>query len=188
MPTGAERSEFTIRGSSWILDLAHGSEPERKSAEQLRRILERHDLAKWTFTTTVRIQDGAIPHSHPILTLNTRHLDRDDIALSAFLHEQIHWFFEERAEAVMRAIDELRVSYPHVPSSPPEGARNEFSTYLHLLVTTLEYVALRDVLGQTEAADVMRVQGQRIYRWIYRTIIADFHRMHTFVEKHGLLL
>ena len=188
MPTGAERSESTIRGSRWIVELAHGSEPERKSAEQLRRILERYDLARWTFSRTIRIQDGAIPHSHPILTLNTRPLDRDEIVLATFIHEQIHWFFEERAEAVLRAIEELRVTYPHVPSSPPEGARNEFSTYLHLLVTTLEHIALRDVLGQTEAADVMRAQGQRIYRWIYRTVIADFDRMHTLVEKHGLLL
>lgn len=188
MPEGTERSEFTIRGTRWALELAHGSESERRAAEQIRRILKRHDLARWTFMRTVRIQDGAIPHSHPVLTLNTRNPDRDDIVLAGFIHEQIHWFLEERAEAALGAIDELRASYPRVPSSPPEGARNQFSTYLHLVVNALEYTALRDVLGPAEADSVMKIQAKRIYRWIYRTVLADFDRIHTVLERHGLLI
>lgn len=185
---GPEQTKFTTRATRWVVELANGSEQERYGAAQLRRILERFDLSKWTFTTTVRIHEGAIPQSHPILTLNTRHLDRDEIALAVFLHEQIHWFLEPHTESVRRAIEELQATYPDVPSSPPEGADNELSSYLHLLVNTLEYAALRDVLGHLEAIRVMKIQGQRIYRWIYRTVVNDFDEIHKLLERYDLLI
>jgi hypothetical protein len=43
------------------------------------------------FTDRVLIEKGSIPHSHPILTLNTRNLDPLLIA-ETFVHEQFHWF------------------------------------------------------------------------------------------------
>lgn len=158
------------------------------AAAQLRRILDCYDLSRWTFTTTVRIQEGAIPHSHPVLTLNTRHVDHDEIAVAVFLHEQIHWFLEPRTESVTRAIDELRKSHPNVPSSPPEAADNELSTYLHLIVNTLEYEALQNILGHLVAQQVVGIQAKQIYRWVYRTVLEDFGRIHALLEKHGLLI
>jgi hypothetical protein len=69
--------------------LANDTPRERAARDQLRRLIAAHDLRGWVFTNQIRIEQGAIPQSHPVLTLNTRHLDDDDRALAAFLHEQL---------------------------------------------------------------------------------------------------
>lgn len=59
---------------------------------QLERLLDSYDLSPWLYTRSVAIDADAIPHSHPVLTLHTRHLDDDRLLLSTFVHEQLHWF------------------------------------------------------------------------------------------------
>ena len=49
------------------------------------------------------IDEHAIPHSDPVLTLHTRYLHDDDGLVSAFLHEQMHWYVDAHAEAVAAA-------------------------------------------------------------------------------------
>lgn len=46
------------------------------------RILASYDLRRYTFTYQVIIDEKAIPHSHPVLTLHTRHLGSDEQLLS----------------------------------------------------------------------------------------------------------
>jgi hypothetical protein len=50
------------------------------------------------------IKERAIPHSHPVLTLNTRNLDSDDQLLSAFLHEQLHWYLDAHKPTLKRQL------------------------------------------------------------------------------------
>ena len=74
----------------------HGSEKELQTKQRLEALLTQYDLAKWIVTTAVVIdEDAPTPHSHPVLTLNTKGLARDPIALlSSFIHEQMHWYAE----------------------------------------------------------------------------------------------
>ena len=87
------------------LTYAHDSEWERAAGVQLLALLARYDVSRWRFTSAVAIADKAIPHSHPILTLSTRHLDDDGLLLATYLHEQLHWFLEQHFEGGMRAIE-----------------------------------------------------------------------------------
>jgi hypothetical protein len=77
------------------ISLKHGDAKERATERQLDRLLSQYDLSQWIFTTSVVIDEDAIPHSHPILTLHARHLKDDDLLLSTFVHEQAHWFFDQ---------------------------------------------------------------------------------------------
>src|SRR5438128_767533 len=72
--------------------LVNGSAPEEAARVQLERVLGKWDLSRWFFTHTVQIDSGAVPHSHPILTLNTGSLSNDSIKAKGFVHEQLHWF------------------------------------------------------------------------------------------------
>jgi non-ribosomal peptide synthetase component F len=74
------------------IELGQDSEREKETADLLSALVQSYDLRAWTFTRTVRIEEGVIPHSHPVLTLNTRHLEDREQLLALFLHEQIHWF------------------------------------------------------------------------------------------------
>jgi hypothetical protein len=51
------------------ISLKHGDAKERATQSQLERLLAQYDLTPWIFTTSVLIDEDAIPHSHPILTL-----------------------------------------------------------------------------------------------------------------------
>ena len=76
--------------------LQQNSEREQKTKVQMERLLETYDLRKWTFTEKVIIDEQSTPHSHPVLTLHTRHLNSDDQLLSTYVHEQLHWWLNAR--------------------------------------------------------------------------------------------
>ena len=54
-----------------------GTATEKQTKEQLQRLLRTYDLSPWFFTNVIVIDEKAVPHSHPVLTLYTRH-GRDD--------------------------------------------------------------------------------------------------------------
>jgi hypothetical protein len=135
----------------------------------------------------VRIQDGVIPHSHPVLTLNTRHLNDDALALATYLHEQLHWWVWRRNPRKRRVIRELRRRYLSPPVRRPEGAGSAYETYLHYLVCYLEYAAVIELLGQEEARRVIDLWCADHYTEIYRTVLRDFDAIGEIVRRHGLV-
>src|SRR5216684_6297845 len=74
----------------------HGLPMEEQRKEQVERLARQYDLKKYTVTREILIERGAMNHSHPMLTLNLRFLDNDDLALSAYVHEQAHWLLTDR--------------------------------------------------------------------------------------------
>ena len=93
------------------ISLQHGSTPERRTRDQLLEVLKRYDTQRWTFTRKIIIDEGAIPHSHPVLTLHTRHLGEDLLLLSTYVHEQIHWYEESKPKQRAAALAELKKLY-----------------------------------------------------------------------------
>lgn len=170
------------------IELANGTRDEIATRVQLQRLLERYDLEEYLFTQRVRIDREQVPHSHPVLTLHTRHVDEDDLQLSTFLHEQLHWYLESRRVQTWRAIAELKRMYPDAPWGFPEGARDQHSTYLHLLVNQLEYEALSGVIGENRADDAFRFWRDDHYTWIYQNVLEDGALLHQVLERHHLSL
>ena len=76
--------------------LKNGTPIEERKKEQMERLAKQYDLKKWTITRDILIEQGVRPHSSPVLTLNGRWPDEDDLALSMYLHEQAHWVLIER--------------------------------------------------------------------------------------------
>jgi hypothetical protein len=163
-----------------------GRSPREDSARnQLLSLLRRHDLSRWQFTNRVRIHHGVIPHSHPVLTLNTRHLDDDALALSTYLHEQLHWFVW-RHPGTRPALAELRQRYPSPPIALPEGAGNLRASELHYLVCYLEFAAMIDVVRPGEARRVIDFLCTDHYTKIYQTVLHDFDAIGDLVRRHAL--
>ena len=168
------------------LRLASGSLAERAVSASLSAFLSAYDLGPWEFTSSVVVDEAApFPHSHPVLTLNTR--NGGTFLLGAYLHEQLHWFCTSRWPAVSSVLPDLRLRYPSVPVGLPEGARDEESTYLHLVVCWQELDALRALLGVAEAtAHVQRLMEVGVYRWVYATVQRDFTPLAELYESRGL--
>ena len=156
------------------LDIAlkQGTADEARTRDQLQRLLATYDLSPWIYTNSIVIDERAIPFSHPVLTLHTRHLRDDELLLSSFVHEQFHWFLSERRVATEQAIADLRKLFPSVPSGGVAGARDEYSTYLHLLVCYLEQQAVLRILRELKAKQVMDFWAPDHYTWVYQTVIS----------------
>jgi hypothetical protein len=167
------------------ITLKHGTEREARTKAQLERVLSDYDLSKYTFTREVVIEEQAINHAFPVLTLNVRAFaDSEDELLSSFVHEQLHWHLRDRGPAMQNAVAELRRVYPHVPVGGQEGAETEYSTYGHLVDCYLELVADRKLIGPERTAAVVADKGH--YTWIYATVIRDDARMSALVNRYRL--
>ena len=165
-----------------------GDSREYECLAQLERLLAECDVSRWVFTQDVAIQVGVIPYSHPVLTLNTRHLRQDDLLLATFLHEQIHWFAESRGDSLHNALTELEGLYPSVPVGFPEGARDRHSTYLHLVVNWLEFDALRMVIGLDRALAVIEHWCSDHYTWIFQQVRDNDTALGDLVQRHSLVV
>jgi len=170
------------------ISLANSTPNEVKVKAQLERLLKTYDLTKWIATPSIIIDEKTtIPHSHPVLTLNTRHIKDDDLLVSTFVHEQMHWFVDRDEKKLEAAMVELKKMFPDAPSGPPEGARNQASTYLHIGVCYLEYRALRELKGELKAKQVMEFWSTDHYKWVYRTVLERPRDIGTIMFKYDLV-
>ncbi len=162
---------FTAPARSVEVRLGNDSDSERRGREQLQRLLTTYDLEPWLFTRKVAIDETArIPHSHPVLTLNADDLDNDDAALATFVHEQFHWWVMRDQKRLGQAIAAFRELFPEVPGGRA-GARDENSTYLHLVICDLELQAMSRLLGKERARAV--IAGWEHYTWIYEQVLEN---------------
>jgi len=168
--------------------LASGSKAQRALGSRLDRIVRRHpEVSNWLFTKEVVVDDSELSHSHPVLTLGAGSpgVKTDMGLMSTFLHEEMHWHLAHHPDQLMLAIKDLKSLYPKVKVGRLEGgARNEESTYLHLLVCFLETGALSTLFGKKRAQAFAATKPYN--SWIYRTVVHDHGRIGRIIEKRGL--
>jgi hypothetical protein len=169
-----------------VIELSHNTPGEQSEAERLRRLLGRFDVTPWLFTRRILIDEKAIPHSHPVLTVGYGDHGDDNLLLSNFVHEQLHWWLVAHEQQTNAAIADLRERFPHVPVGAPDGATDEHSSYLHLLVIYLEYQADKALLGDKPAADVMTFWTGDHYRVLYKTILDSEDVVGRVIARHDL--
>lgn len=173
----AASSDFDIR-------LKNNTQREQAAATQLRRLLDTYEVSDHIFTYSVMIDEYDAPHSHPILTINAVYLDDDNSALSIFLHEQLHWLGSVLTPNMNAAIEDLKMLYPSVPGPYRGGARDEFSTYAHLIVGVQEFDVMARLVGAAEAARVLKKKPN--YRWVYAEVLENQQIFRDIAAKHNL--
>ena len=184
------RAPLILCASIWLaqpaikIDLAHGTDRERHTKTLLEQLLGSYDLSKYTFTRKVVIEEQAINHAFPVLTLNVRFAESADELLSSYVHEQLHWHLRARGADQQEAIADLRRMYPGAPVGPPEGADTAISTYGHLVDCYLEIQADRQLIGAERTSAVISDKGH--YTWIYKTVLQDEPRIAAVVRRHHL--
>ena len=166
------------------IELAKTTPREQLAKQTLEQVLASYDLKRYTFTRKVVIEQGAINHAFPTLTLNAGFAESPDQLLSTFVHEQLHWHLRNRDAQQRAAVGELRSLYPRVPVGLPAAADTEYSTYGHLVDCYLEIVADRELLGPERTDAVIR--GKPWYTWIYKTVLTDEKLIAGVVDRHQL--
>ncbi len=168
------------------IQTSHHSAREMQEKLELEQLLKKYDVSKYTFTHTVVIEERAMNHAFPVLTLNVRFLGSDDELLSSFLHEQLHWCLAQHRLAMEDAVRRLKQMYPRAPVGLPEGADTEYSTYGHLVDCYLEIQADRELIGRERTDGV--IKNKPWYTWIYKTILRDENRIAALVNAERLEL
>jgi len=175
---------FWLGQPAITIDLAHGTDRERQTKALLKQVLASYDLSKYTFTRRVVIEERAVNHAFPVLTLNVRFAQSADELLSSYIHEQLHWHLRARGADQQEAIAELRRMYPGAPVGLPEGADTAVSTYGHLVDCYLEIQADRRLIGAERTSAMIGDKGH--YTWIYKTVLQDEPRIAAVVRGHHL--
>jgi len=182
------KDDLIIGGSTISIETANGTRRELLAEAALKKLLAEYDVSKWIFTREILIEEGAIPHSRPILTITPRSLNDDTLFLSSFLHEQIAWFlYPDRNYEVMQAVGELRRLYPEAPvGGTEEGAKDEDSNYRHLISNLLEFSAMVEVVGEELAIATMERKDH--YTWVYETVLSDAVKIEEIAQKYDLII
>jgi hypothetical protein len=173
-----------LAADSLSIKVSHNTPHEMQTAQLLKRVISSYDLTKYTLTREIVIEERAMNHAFPVLTLNVRFADSPDELLSSFIHEQLHWYLREHDAQQKAAIAELRQMYPNAPVGLPEGADSAYNTYGHLVDWYLEIEADRELIGAKRTGEVIR--NKPWYTWIYKTILRDQQKISDVVDEHNL--
>jgi len=179
----AQAYDSDASGPHWIA-LENNTSAEERMASEVRQLARKHYLAPWTITPRILIDENSIPHSHPVLTIHTRHIGEPVNLLATLLHEQFHWFVDDhRPTELKKTMAEMEELYPEVPPRSEGGARNKESTYGHLVVCDLELQALTALVGSDLARKTLSEATH--YEWIYEKVLSD-PRIREIVLRNGM--
>lgn len=179
-PALADTPKLNIR-------LKNGTPVEERKKEQIERLAKQYDLKKWTITRDIIIEQGVRPHSSPVLTLNGRWPDEDDLALSQYLHEQAHWVLMERHRRQMNDLyQDLKRLVPGLPTEFPQGSGDERDTYIHLAVIMLEWQGMEDLFGAERARKVMDFKKTDHYTAIYPAVLEHRDELQKVLHRYSI--
>jgi hypothetical protein len=153
----------------------------------LERLAKQYDLKKYTITRDILIDRGAMNHSHPTLTLNLRFLDNDDLALSAYVHEQAHWVLTDRNRIDNPSLfEDLHRAFPNLEIRVPEGDGELRSSYFHIAVCMLEWHAMEELVGPERARKVIEWKQGDHYKAIYSIVLDQREQVEGVLNRRGV--
>ncbi len=93
----------------------NGLPREELRKQQIARLARQYHLKECSTTRDIEIARGALSYPSPVLTLNLRYMDNDDLALSAYVHEQGHWVLTERNRGgTPRLFEDPQQAFPNL--------------------------------------------------------------------------
>jgi hypothetical protein len=154
--------------------------------QNLFHLAKVYDLKPFLFTKKIHVQSFVVPHSHPVLTLNTRNAEKPNFLLATWLHEEFHWWTSSKKVETDRAIAELKKLWPTIPKG---GAANLHSTYLHMIVCWLEHRSLVHFLGERDAKEIIDTlrTKDKVYPWIYMQVLEKSDVISKVIRKNRLV-
>ncbi len=163
-----------------VVNSKNNDQEEIEVVEIVKALDQQYDLP--IFTKIVVIEKGSIPHSHPILTLNTR-TNNSRVILKTFVHEQLHWYAENHPQ-YNNCINYLKTKYTD------DGEHNKLGTnpnsyWEHIIVCFNTRSYLHSVLS-IEDIDWIYEQWQA-YPTLEKLIAKEYDQVKSELEKFDII-
>ena len=154
--------------------------------QNLEHLLQIYDLSPYLLTLDIQIQSQVPSHSHPVLTLNTRFAEQPNKLLSAFVHEQLHWWAMSKTKELDQAIEEIKAILPTLPKETLGSEVN--SAYLETIICFLEYKTMMHLVNKKEANKILKdfIYSDKVYPWINTQVYLKFKGIEAILNKHKL--
>lgn len=168
------------------IELAHKGPCEQETEMQVGRLAQQYDLTKFTITREIRIERGAMAHAKPVLTMNCRFLQNDDLALSQYVHEQGHWLMGQHENVMPTLFTVLKQTFPGIPTEYPKGGFGDRDSYFHLADLMLEWQAMEELVGEKRALAEMKWKQADHYTELYRTVLENRATMEKILKDYDI--
>jgi hypothetical protein len=154
--------------------------------QNLEHLLQIYDLSPYLLTLDIQIQSQALPHSHPVLTLNTRFAEQPNKLLATFIHEQLHWWVLSKTKELNQPIEEIKAILPTLPKE--ELGSDVNSAYLETIICFLEYKTMIQLVNKKEANKILKdfINTDKVYPWINTQMYLKFKAIEAILNKHKL--
>jgi hypothetical protein len=184
---GIERNALSTMVLQTTIDLTHAQAGAEAIRTRLLALRKTYNVAPFEYCKSVCIAPYVLPHSHPVVTLNT-YFPTDMALLSTYVHEQMHWYatwHSHRHTAKWLAmLAEVEARHPNPPIGGADGASDRYSSHLHLIVNWLEVEAMSTFMDR--AAVEAHVSGLPYYRALYASVLRDGDTLRALYVQHSL--
>lgn len=146
-----------------------------------------YDLETFIITKAIVIDSKDTTHSHPVLTLDTRFARNRERLLSQLIHEELHWWLEAHQQDLEKAMPDMKKAFKGAPQI--RGAKDPNSTYKHLIICWMEYMAITKYMGEDTAKSNLKyfTENEDRYPWIYPTVLKEPRKIQEILAKHRLI-
>ncbi|MGO9439376.1 MAG: protein kinase domain-containing protein [Terriglobales bacterium] len=175
-------------GNEPLLDLhtKGGTRCEEQTRQAIEHLAKTYNLAKYTITSDIMIEQGATPHSYPEMTMNCRFLSDDDLLLAQYVHEQGQRMLMERHRGQIQQLSaDLQRLVPKLKADPAQGDAKR-GAYLHLAAIMLEWQGLEDLIGPQRARGVMERKQREHNNAIYSTAVDKREDVNKLLQKYDI--
>lgn len=165
----------------------HNSVNELKAANIVYNIILKYKTRIPLLTNTIKIEPHVIPHSHPILTLNTRPLSSinvDKVYLQLLVHENLHWM--RKTPMMMTLLSKKYKDDWTKDSKLRRDLKNKFKSFIeHIIVVFNEINIIKPLLSQREFNNIYFKYSA--YKYMNRWVLDNFDRIKEDLTKLKLI-
>lgn len=128
--------------------MVHDSAKEKKTAQDLREVLQSQRLESFYFSRRVVVDEGIDldPVVSPNAYMGTQY-ENKDFLLPEFLRRQFHVFLVARQAQVKDATAVIQKVLPPLPLGAPRGLKTQEDNTFAVITGYLEFRVLKNVLG-----------------------------------------
>lgn len=142
------------------------------------------------YTTYIEVQPGVVPHSHPYIVLNTKHVESRNpkiVYLSLLIHEQLHWFTQTKKSQIIK----LKEKNKHLLDNNLISQHLNFSDIdsfvEHIVVIWNEIDIMKQLVSKQDFNWLYFQYPRKRYRNMNRWIIKNFDKIKKELEKFDLI-